>query len=143
MPDEPLGRLAPVHGRKGEVAVTITGMSYRAKNGEHRFAYADFPPDLLHALYDQLVAPRLKGILGRKMLCPACDVRVDNVIPARRTISMELTFNQVPPVGVELLLPTIECPSCRRVLVDLDDRQLTGDLGDALIDAFNAGGLRR
>jgi hypothetical protein len=72
MPDEPLGRLGPVDGQSGEVAVTITGMSFREKNGERRSAYAGFPPDLLYALHDQLAAPRLKGILGRKVLCPSC-----------------------------------------------------------------------
>ena len=43
MPDRPLGRLGPVDGQSGEVAVAIAGMSYREENGERRFAYADFP----------------------------------------------------------------------------------------------------
>ena len=143
MAELPLGRLGRVDGRGGEVAVAITGMSYREKNGERRFAYDEFPPDLLYAVHDHLAAPRLKGILGRTMLCPACAARVDGVPPGPRTMSMELTFDRVPPVRVELSMPTIECPSCRRVLVDTDDRDLVGSLSDALIDAFNAGGLRR
>jgi hypothetical protein len=56
-------------------------------------------------------------------------------------LAIELTLTGIPAIRVDLEMPGITCPACRRPLVKIDDRAVDSDPSDALIDAFDAAGI--
>ena len=71
------------------------------------------------------------------------DVRLDDVTVRPVAFTVEVVLERIPsPMRIEVEMPGVTCPGCGRALVDLDDRDLTAALSDALIDAFDANGIR-
>jgi hypothetical protein len=135
-------RFEPVTGQAHDITVTLTNLSYRDTGSEKKYAYGEFGPDFIVALYDALPAPRRRGLLRSTLICPVCDAALDaNAIQPVKVVA-EVALRKVPPIGVDLEMPGLKCPSCDRSLVKSYDRDLQSDLSDALIDAFATVGLK-
>ena len=55
--DDAIEQFGPLTGRKGDVRVTLTDMSYRQTSKGPRYPYADFGSDFIDALHKALPAP--------------------------------------------------------------------------------------
>jgi hypothetical protein len=143
MSDSSIGQIPRLTGRAGEISVAISPMPFRETPKGRRYPYADFGADFMDAFYPSLPAARLHGLFRVKLVCPTCDVRLDDATVGRVAFAVEVALKRIPsPIRVDVEMPGVICPRCGRSLIDLDDRTLRGHLGDALIDAFEAGGIK-
>ena len=134
-------RLGPISGRAGAVTVTLTDLTFRASDGGRRFAYPGFGSDLIEALHKALVGPRRRGLLRSTLVCPSCDTRLEGLQHEQVMVTTEVVLKRVPPIAVDVDMPGVTCPGCRRPLVLIDDRAVASELSDALIDAFKSAGI--
>ena len=141
MSEEPIGRLGPIVGRAGDVSVTLTDLSYRETSKGRRFPYGEFGPDVIAALHEALTGPRRQGLVRSKLVCPRCESSLEGIAVGPVAVTTEVALTRIPPVRVDLEMPGMTCPGCRRSLVMIGDRAVQSDLSDALIDAFTNAGM--
>jgi hypothetical protein len=141
MSEEPIGRLGPIVGRAGDVSVTLTGLSYRETSKGRWFPYGEFGPDFIASLHRALTGPRHKGLVRSRLVCPGCESTLEGMAVGRIAVTTEVALTRIPPVRVDLEMPGMTCPGCRRPLVMIDDRAVQSNLSDALIDAFRSAGV--
>ena len=141
MSEEPIGRLGPIVGRAGKVSVTLTDLSYRETSKGRRFPYGEFGPDFIAALHGALTGPRRKGLVRSTLVCPGCESSLEGIAVGPVAVTTEVALTRIPPVRVDLEMPGMTCPDCRRSLVMIGDRAVASDLSDALIDAFKSAGM--
>ncbi len=141
MSDEPIGRLGPTVGRAGKVSVTLTDLSFRETGKGRRFPYGEFGPDFIAALHGALTGPRRRGLVRSTLVCPGCESSLEGIAVGPVAVTAVVALTSIPPVRVDLEMPGMTCPGCRRSLVLIGDRAVQSDLSDALIDAFKSAGM--
>ena len=134
-------QFGPLTGRKDDVRVTLTGLSYRQTSKGPRYPYGEFGSEFIEALHKALPTPGRRGLL-RKQVCPSCEASLDGIAIGPVTATTEVVLKRVPPIDVEVVMPGITCPGCARSLVMINDRDIASDVSDALIDAFNTVGFK-
>ena len=137
----PLERFGPISGQAGDVAVTLTELSFRKTPTGGRYAYPDFGSDFIQALHEALGTPRRRGLLRSTLVCPWCGRDLDVNTSDRVRVAVEVALRRIPPVRVDAEMPGIRCGSCGRSVVRIDDRNVQSDLSNALIIAFEAVGF--
>lgn len=141
MTKDPVGRLGPIVGRAGDVRVTLTDLSYRETSKGRRFPYPDFGSEFIEALHRALTGPRRQGLVRSKLVCPACESPLEGIAVGPVAVTTEIVLARIPPVRVDVEMPGMSCPGCRRSLVMVGDRAVASNLSDALIDAFKGAGV--
>ncbi len=141
MPDVPLARLGPISGRKNDVGVTLTDLSFRQTSTGRRYPYPDFGSDFIEALHKALAAPRHRGLVRSTLVCPSCEASLDGIAVGRVNVATPVDLKRIPPIRVEVEMPGMTCPGCALTLVRVDDREVESGLSDALIAAFDAAGV--
>jgi hypothetical protein len=108
------------------------------KDGRRRFATADFGADLIDALYRAL-PPEPKRFLFGRAKCQRCGVALETKILTHSFV-LRLTLRDLDELGLTVEMPAVICAACGFVHVT-GDRNVESDLSDAMIAAFESGGL--
>lgn len=141
MADPELERLDPIEGRAGGVTVRLTGMTCRRTAAGRRYPYSDFGLDLIDALHDGLAQPTRGGLFRARLACPSCDTALDEPATRQVDVATDVALATIPPIRVELTMPGLVCPRCRRSVSRIDSRVVASDVSDALIAAFDSAAI--
>ena len=110
------------------------------------FVSRDFARILLRHLVDEdeakLPAADRKGLFFKHFHCHDCPQELAPKPDHRHTFSVVTALGDVPPFGIDLVMPVYKCPGCGKEQLHTreDIRQHTAP---ALANAFHVGGIMR
>lgn len=131
-------------GRSGATTVRLLGYPVLGcpRGHERREAYPDFNPELIDALFDRDHLPfaSSRGLFPRRRECSRCDRSLEDVEPARSTVSGRVLTRGHDDIAVEITGPALPCPGCGLVQLP-DSRDRASEITDAMVDALEKEGI--
>jgi hypothetical protein len=130
-------------GASGPVDVRFHRLPVRTEAGgnRYRYAYGEFGPDLIDAVYRQLpFVARVGPPWKRRDACGVCAVEMGGT-SSRATMTLPMRLGRIPEFEVVFTVPTLVCPSCGDHQVS-GDRTLGFHITEAMTQAFQAGNLK-
>ena len=125
-------------GHAGSATARFASLPYRMKDGRRRFANGEFGADLIDALYRALPPEPKRFLLGRAK-CRRCGVAVETEA-VTRSFALQLHLRDLDELALTLEMPAVACAACGFVH-RTGDRNVESDVSDAMIAAFESGGL--
>ena len=106
-----------VDGKADPLCITLKRLPLLSCGQGHRqFVRPEFGAELLRHLTEEdepeLPAGEEKGLFMKKYFCESCGEELEAKPDHRHTFSIEVSLDDVDPIGVDLSMPVYRCSSC-------------------------------
>ena len=102
-------------GKYKQVRVTFIGASFlKLSDGKNtRYADDEFAPFILDEVFKrQTILTKVRGIISKAHHCRRCDADLMGLKANRRRFALDLSYKEMPPFKLEIIMPAIVCRSC-------------------------------
>lgn len=131
-------------GTEENVTVTFRDVVFQEKEDASRqFLHPEFGAWLIEQLYkwEKIFATK-KGLFKKSYWCASCGAELDVVSRTPKESSYKLQFSDFPPFYIDISMPSVVCPQCKKTNgVDFDGT-LEFNLGEAMLHAFRSKDVR-
>ena len=131
-------------GTYGDTTVTFINATFQKVNEtKKRYPDPDFGFWLIEEIYKnkKILADR-QGTFKKKLFCSSCGAELNSDLREPKRIEYELKYMDFDPFIIQVKIPSVECPLCRRICgIDLDG-SLNNQLNEAIIAAFNSENIK-
>lgn len=127
-------------GKQGNILVGFLGTPFRFEDGKTtRYIDSNFGAWLIEEINNRrnLFCTR-KGLLHKEFFCPSCQTRLNIKPTMQNQIEYNLEYKEYPSFKLQITLPSVICPECKKIIgIDIDG-SLSYQLNEAIIQAFRS-----
>ncbi len=131
-------------GKHGEASVVLMNVTFVLENDlTKRYCDPDFGAWLLEEIYNRkrLFAVK-KGFFKKSWWCPSCRTEICADTQAPHRIEYELKYKDFAPFSIQITIPSVECPECKKICGVDQNGSLGYHLNEAIIQAFKSENIK-
>ena len=131
-------------GTEENVTITFRDAPFQENEDSSRqFLHPEFGVWLNEQLYDwEKMFAIKRGLFKKRYWCPSCNTELNVAACTRIESSYKLEFSDYPSFFVDISMPSVMCPQCKKTCGIDFDGTLAFNLGEAMVHAFRSKDVR-